>query len=536
MDGCNAGSGVVMRLVRGLSMAVIASLLAIGAAVDLRDRPLPDGAGRQSAASLHASIGPVVTWFCPGGSGADGLAELTVELISASDATRTAVVTAAPDPSVITLTTPTSAALDTAADMARRTVAVPVPPGERVVLSPVDRVPGAWWVGAVVEIDGSDVVVEQVVADGRGGVGRSACLTRTARQWVVPHGATRFQAEGERLLVMLLNPFPDFAVADVEMIGDVGRDSVDGLVVPAGAVVAVDVTNELTVARSVLVLVEAVSGRLAVSSIQLVDGPTAGRGTRVAPAVPEPSPLWYLPVASVGPDRRDIVAVANPSPDQTVEVDIEIITDEPWVEINPIELVVAPGRTSLVDLRARSRLEDVDSFTVVVRSLTGVPVAASTISVTGEAAHTDYTNAGFANTDYVNTDGAVVSGTTATAAADAAARHWLIPAEVALEAAVTGGESVGFDDDVSNVVIVNPSAVGIALVDLMISDDTVRTLELGPQRRARVPLAWLGSGRFVLKVVASSPVIAAREVVGFTSRTASLAVAASEPVRLVELR
>ena len=514
-----------MRFVRVLALAVIAALFAVGAASDLRDRSTPDRAP-PLVASLTVSTGVMTTWFCPGGSAPGGIAELTVEVISAAPALRTAIVTAAPGRYVPVPAADEAAGVGQAsagpaagASAAVQRAAVhEVPPGGRVVLSPAEDAPGAAWTGAVVEVDGPDVIVEQVVADGQGGVGRSSCLTRTAERWIVPHGSTRLESDGERFVVMLLNPFSDFAVADVEMVADVGRDSIEGLVIPAGSVVAIDVTEEITVASSVSVLVDVVSGRLSASWIQLADGPVAGRGARMAPATPDPGPLWYLPSAAVGPGRSYVAAVANPSPAQAAEVDLEIIADDPGATANPIELTIPPGRTVLVDLAEEGRLSGIGSFTVVVRSLLGLPVAASLHSVHGEGVP------------------GIVAGMTAAAGADAAALRWLVPAETTVGDGRADDEKAAFHDDASSVVIVNPSTEGIALVDLMVGGEVVRSLELGPQRRARLPLAWLGSGRFVLEVEASSPVIAAREIVGLTSRTASAGVAASEPVLLEDLR
>ena len=254
-------------------------------------------------------------------------------------------------------------------------------------------------------------------------------------------------------------------------------------------------------------------------------------------------------------------------------MEVEIIADSPDVTVNPIDLTVAPGRTALVDLRARRRLEGVGAFTVAVRSSGEVPVAVSAVSVTGDAATDTALRGSYAVADRTDAAhaaqgaepglavsdeawdashaadavgsataptgaprGAPVSGTAATPAADAAARRWLLPVEVAAGSESDGGAQVGFNDDTSNLVIVNPSSAGIAIIDLTVSGEVVRSLEVGPRRRARLPLAWMGSGRFVLGVSSSSPVITARELVGLTSRTASLGVAVSEPVHLTDLR
>ena len=490
-----------MRSVRVLSAVAIAGLLSAGVIVDLRDRPRPERPA-QFVSALSAPTGIVSTWFCPGGGGAEGEAEVTIELASGSDQRRTAAVSVLPGGSV-----PQEA----------RTVNVEIEPRGRVLLQPSQEVPGAQWVGAVLEVDGDDVIVEQILT-AEGGVGRSPCLTSTSDSWVVPNGATRLAVEGERFIVMLLNPFPDVAVADIELVADVGRDSIEGLVVPAGRVVAVDVTDEITVASTVAAFIDMVSGQVAASWIQIADGPIAGTGVRTAPAVPDAAPLWHLPVSAVGSTRRDVVAVSNPSADSVAEVDLEIIAQAPGTDVSPIEITVRPGRTSLVDLSRQARLEGIGSFSVVVRSLAGTPVAASITSVTSSA-----TSEG--------TAAEVVAGSTATIGSDAAARRWLLAAE-----ATAADVEAGFNDDSSVLVIVNPSSVGIAEIDLSVDGEPVRSLELGPRRRVRVPLAWLGSDRFVVEVESSVPVVVGRELVGLTSRTASLGVAVSDPVPAAEIR
>ena len=482
-------------------MAAIAGLLGAGVLIDLPDRPVPDRPVRHLSA-LAAPAGAVSTWFCPGGSGPAGEAELIIQLASGSDRLRTAVVSVLPGGS-----DPSEA----------RTVDVEIEPRGRVLLKPSEAVPGARWVGAVVEVDGTDVVVEQILAARQGDVGRSTCLTRTASSWLVPHGATRSAVEGERFVIMLLNPFPDIAVADIELVADVGRDTIDGLVVPAQRVVAVDVTEEITVATSVAAFVEVVSGRLAASWIQIADGLIAGSGARASMAVPGAAPLWHLPVAGVGAARQDVVAIANPSAD-VAEVDLEIMAEAPGTDVSPIEITVRPGRTALVDLSQQGRLEGIGPFSVTVRSLDDAAVAASIHSVTFAA-------------DADGEAAATVPGSTATIGSDAAAHRWLVAAEASDSetAAEGGGES-------PILVIVNPSSVGIAQVALSVDGATVRRLEVGPRRRASVALDRLGSGRFVVEVESSAPVIAATELIGLTSRTASLGAAASEPVPAVDIR
>ena len=495
-----------MRSMRVLAIATIVGLLAAGVIVDLPERSTP-GQAAPYVSALAAPTGVTNTWFCPGGSGDDGWAELTVQLASSSDRMRTAAVSVLPGGSG-----PQQAV----------TVEVEVEPGGQVLFRPSQAIPDAQWLGAVVEVDGADVAVEQILTAAQGGVGRSPCLTRTADSWVVSNGATRLAVERERFVVMLLNPFPDVAVADIDLVADVGRDSVEGLVVAPQRVVAVDVTEEITVAATVAAFVNVVSGRVAASWIQIADGAIAGRGTRTAPAAPGAAPKWHLPVAAAGPARRTVVAVSNPSAD-VAEVDVEILSEAPGVDVNPIEITVRPGRTALVDLSEQGRLDGLGPFSVVVRSLQGVPVAASITSVVAVAGTDADAGAGAGAAD------AVVEGSTATVGADAAARRWLVPGEVPTDERDAGS------GDQSALVIVNPSTVGIAAVEVRVGGEPVRSLELGPGRIRRLPLATLGVDRFVVEVESSAPVVVGRELVGLTSRTASLGVAVSEPVPLTDI-
>ncbi|MYB29375.1 MAG: hypothetical protein F4X38_09575 [Acidimicrobiaceae bacterium] len=491
-----------MRSMRVLAIVAIAGLLLAGVLVDLPDRPQSDVEDQYTSA-LVAPTAAVNTWFCPGGSGPSGMAELTVQIANASGEPRTVTVSVLPGGSAAQ--EPAMFEMDIA-------------PRGRALLQPSEAVPGADWVGVMVEARGSDVVVEQILTASQGGVGRSPCLTRVADRWVVSNGATRSAVERERFVVMLLNPFPDVAVADIELVADVGRDSIDGVVIPAQEVVAVDVTEEVTVAATVAAFIDVVSGRVAVSWIQIADGPIAGRGTRTAPAVAGAADLWHLPVAGVGATRRDVVAVSNPSATDVAEVDLEIVPEDPEIQVSPIEITVRPGRTALVDLSEQGRLDGIGPFSVTVRSLAAssieaVPVAVSITSVTSTPADSDGTDAG------------TVTGATATVGADGASRRWLVPAEVP-----TSDGEIASGGDEGALVIVNPSAVGIAEVDVSVGNELIRSTEIGPGRSRRLSLASLGADRFLVQVDSSAPVVVGRELVGLTSRSASLGVAVEEPV------
>ena len=69
-----------------------------------------------------------------------------------------------------------------------------------------------------------------------------------------------------------------------------------------------------------------------------------------------------------------------------------------------------------------------------------------------------------------------------------------------------------------------------------VGGETVRRLEVGPRRRADVALDRLGSGRFVVAVKSSAPVVAGIGHIGLTSRTASFGAAVSEQVPAADIR
>lgn len=545
-----------MRSQRWLAIVAIGGLLAAAALVDLADRPQRGNGDEQHTSVLAAPVAEVNTWFCPGGSGPSGIAELTVQLTNASDEPRAVTVSVLPGSSAapaLALQESTQTQAQQSSTQAPAVMQVAIEPRGRELLRPSEEFPDAHWVGAMVEARGSDVLVEQIVTAPQAGVGRSPCLTRVSDSWVVSNGATRSAVEGERFVVMLLNPFPDAAVADIELVADVGRDSIEGLVIPAQRVLAVDVTFEVTVAATVAAFIDVVSGRVAASWIQVADGPVAGRGTRTAPAIAGYADVWHLPVVAVSDTRRDVVAVSNPSTTDVAEVDLEVVADAPGVEVNPIEITVRPGRTALVDLAEQGRLAGIGSFGLVVRSLTGLGVAASVTSAA--IAHAD------AGTGAHETAGApddAVVGATATIGADSAARRWLVPAET--PTADPGSESsLGAQDTAADagpgsdpgdsgdagagaLVITNPSALGIAEVAVRVDGELVRTVEIAPGRSRRLALAMLttqaarSAGRFLVQVDSSAPVVVGRELVGLTSRSASLGVAVQPPVRFSEIR
>jgi hypothetical protein len=472
-----------MRLARIFVIVIVAAALVIGFVVDDRDRPIAD------VTVLSASSVPVVArdggvWFCPGGSAAGGVAEVSLELINIGGDAATAVV----------------AGVRSGTGEDARESTVVVEPGAREIVRLTELVPDSAWMGAVVEVTAGQLVVEQTFIGAALGTDRAPCDSRTSTTWISAAGATRATEEfGESLTLLVLNPFLDDAVLNISFDSDVGVDSKPGIVVPARRVVAVDLTTEVTVASRVSAIIDVVSGRVAVSRLQVIDNPEQ-TGVAVTPASVGAAPVWFIP--SVDRDlRNDVITVVNPSSTETAEVDLEIVADGDQ-QFDPILLTVRPGRSVAVSIAAETRLEGVGAMSVVARSLTGLPIA-----VMNESA--------------LSFGEGRVSNLSATSGLDAAATEWVAPVE-----AEAGG-----------IVIYNPSSSSIATVHVSAMADgervTLAPIELGPMARAFVAAGELGGQRPIVTIESASPIVVGRTLSGVSlhAQLAAIAVGETEPLR-----
>ncbi|NIR42289.1 MAG: hypothetical protein GWN79_29355 [Actinobacteria bacterium] len=464
---------------RLLVLVVVAATLASALVLDQADRDV-DGLATPVRASVPIATGARGTWFCPGGTAPNGKAEVAVELVNPTGEPARAVVTGVRS--------------GTGAEPLEAEVAVEA--GERVTVALAEVVNDSAWMGAVVEVDSGGVVVEQTVV-GPTGTDRAPCHTRTSTRWVVASGATRAAAFGEEMFLVLMNPFQDDAVVDIAFDADVGVDTLEGAVVPARRVVAIDVTAEVTVAARVSAILDVRAGRIAVNRMQIrgldSGGEGQGEGLTVTPAAIDTGPVWYLPTVHRA-GRSDVVSVTNPSPTETAEVDLEIVADGD-LRFDPVELTIRPGRTVQVVIDDEERLGSLGEFSVIARSLSGLPVAvmAESRRLPGDEA---------------------VPTTAATVGSDVAATRWIAPME----------------GDQSTLVILNPSADTIATVELRVADPdgetVVATVEVAQVSRAVIDIADLPGERPIVVVEASAPVVVGRDLVGVSSHRMSIGVPA----------
>jgi|GEM_PF-1765895 len=462
-----------MAGLRFLAFAVIAGLVAIGVVSDQQDRPMPTWSADYQLETVNAEL---TTWFCAGGEVAGELLRTTLALINVSD-----------EPGEASITTLGSD---------QRTFVKLVPGRTEVSVTMEELTATADWAGALIETSSPDLFVEQRYTEGSSG--RSAgfdqlpCATSAGTRHLIGVGATRTVAEGERMVLMMANPFHADAVVDLHFDTDVGFDTRSAVVVPGRSVVTIPVEEEVPVAGRVHVVAENLSGRLVVQRLQIRNGESIGMS--VVPAVQGGAVVSVLPSVMVDEGISDQIAVTNPSPDEVAEVDLEVLTTSGQAP-DPIELTVRPGRTVIVDLASEARLSGLGAFAVRARSLTGIPVAVS-LERTG------------------STNDAAVGGLAGMAAIDGSATRWLTAQR----------------KDQTVLSVVNPSATESVTVELLAlstaTNSLAESVTIGPEMVSQIDVSGFPADAMI-DLSSSGPVVVAREDLGTGFRQMLAAVARS---------
>ena len=265
------------------------------------------------------------TWFCPGGPSAPGATQSGAIVLSNPTGTaRAARVTVFP--------TTTGAG-----EVGSKTVTV-VPHGTLMVRA--DDVSKGIGPGATeVLADGGGLVVTQMVRAADADVA-GACAPAASDHWYVPVGST---AAGASTILDLFNPFATEAIVDLTFATTEGSKvpaELQGVVVPARAVYALDIGDSVRRQDAVASLVTVRDGRVIVGRTF-----KKGAAATVGIAAPQPAPAWFFPVAA-RTDAPSRLTIMNPG-DLDADVTVEVRTDgDP---IQPLTASVsAGGRTELL--------------------------------------------------------------------------------------------------------------------------------------------------------------------------------------------
>jgi hypothetical protein len=389
-----------MRSSRITSLVLLAAAIAGGFAVQRSNvEPTGDeGAALRAGVALPAARPEpslTSTWYCAGGTAsADGVADHVVVVANPTDQARAGVLTVLPglvapapapppgpaDAGAAPTTTPATDAPTTTAPRPAPVVQdLAIPAQSRIEIRLGDVAP-APLAGAIVEVDGANIVVEHHVT-GQLGRATAPCSTTASASWSFPWGVTE---RGARELLVFMNPFPDDATVDISFATDEGvRDTArfQGFVVPGRSVVGAYIDEDVTRKAQVSAQVEVRGGRLVVDRIQSFDGTDGRSGITLGLGVPTPAETWMFPTGETGPGLGEQIVVFNPS-DSVAEVEVEARLDAP--ETNgtpePFELTVPPGRYSTLDLGAEERVTPGVGHALFVRSLNGVAITAERVN------------------------------------------------------------------------------------------------------------------------------------------------------------
>lgn len=247
----------------------------------------------------------------------------------------------------------------------------------------------AEWAAAQVETTVGTVVVEHEVT-GEHGSDVAPCQTRAGDRLLLPAGATTRDAT---LTLLVYNPYSDAATVDISFATDDGvrrPRALQGLPVPAGAVVPVEVSPLVTVRPLVATTITARQGRVVVDRIQIFDGRGAAtteeeaaeelftrEGLTVTPAVPRAALVWSFPAGLRSDGVHEQITVFNPS-EETAEVEITLALRDPQRNgvLDPFTLEVPAGEAEVFDVDAAEAVPERVTHSVEVRSTNGVPVVA----------------------------------------------------------------------------------------------------------------------------------------------------------------
>lgn len=375
-------------------------------------------------------------------------------------------------------------------DVVDESVVVPAHSIVRVRLADVEGV-GGEFAAALVESDLGDLLVEHQIS-GPAGDAIAPCASSSSANWYFGAGTTR---KGSQQYLAVFNPFPGDAVVDITLTVDGVRRSpraYDGLVVPSGAVVPVDISNVVTLFDSVAATVSARTGRIVVDRLLVFDGSEGPAGLSVSTGLADPAGVWALPGGVA--DAPTAIVVYNPSENVEAVVDVELhpVTAADMV-VEPVGVTVRPGHAEIVVLDegaerittgrvvdGSDRITDGTPFWVAVRQVRGGPVVVERLVVADAGS------------------GWAAAASPATSVS--ATRH--------LFTTGSGGGAIA---------IAHPATDRIALADLTVHVDgevfSVETIELSPGDRIVVDFAAFGIPPDALVVLdTSEPVVVERRV------------------------
>jgi Family of unknown function (DUF5719) len=491
---------------RGPILLVVVAVLIVGGLIDRVGAPAAAPAAPVVEPVPVAAPAAAVSssWFCAGATlGAAG--SRTSGVVGSASAPGTVVIANSSPNSVNGTVTLVSSQ--------GRNREVPIQVGPQSSWSVPETVPGAsGWVGAIVDVDGGGVAVDQLITAAQG---RSAqpCASSGSTHWYFPSGMTLINA-GEA--ISLLNPYPTDSIVDLSFSTNQGVEQpqdFQGIDVPADGLVTVDLGSHLRRRSSIATTVTARTGNVVAWETQWVNPPAPGAtligtpaannplsdpawpvsGMAVTLGSPSAGTSWTWPDGLAGAGIDESYVIYNPG-SATAEVRLSLNLQQGSAE--PFDLAIGAGQVVPVVSAQQARIPAGVSHSAVLQSTNGVPVvAARVVSASG----------------FVNGIGSLLGGRLS-------ASRWLVPL------AIADRHGSG------RLVLYNPGATTArATVRFLFEGQQVPVNGLGPitvpaGQRVSVPVPALRGGGGPLLISSSAAVYVESDAYGrLFSRGVSLA-------------
>lgn len=274
------------------------------------------------------------------------------------------------------------------------------------------------YVGAVVELDGGQAAVQQVLS-GSQGASSTACASSGSTTWYFPTGTTQ---ESSTLSLELLNPYPDDAIADLSFTTEQGQEDpqdFQGIVIPAGTLVGVDIGSHLHLRTSIATTVTLRVGRVAAFETEVVQPQSAATVATEAPGsmpwppgvtlvrgAPSAATAWWWPSGVANSGATEEFVIYNPGPS---EAQLSLLTDLDEGSADPFQISVQPYATAVLTSNDESRIPVGIGHGAALRSTNDVGVVAARLALSVSPAEP--------------------TGVTAVLGSALTARQWLVPGD-----------------------------------------------------------------------------------------------------------
>lgn len=381
------------------------------------------------------------TWFCTASSAAS---THVVELMSPSGSDGTAEVTAygadgALPPASVAVTGAAPALIDTAQSF------------------------GSAEVSVMVESTIADLVVEHRVVV-PGGESQVPCATSGSDEWFFPSQST---VRGASAQLVLFNPFPKDASLDVVATVDnevIAPPGLTGIVVPAGTRRVVDIGEFVQRRPQLSLAVRTRTGRVVAETVQWLDisddDAPPRRGLRLQLGVPGARSEWFFAGGFTGEGAQEYLVAHNPG-EEPVSALVQVLPYGAGDLVpEPLELQVAPGRTTVLDLSAESRVPPVGLHAITVTAADGGALVVGRVNdITGATEQR--------STAEMVQRPPLERGTTIGTGAPGAARRW---ATSGVPATAEWSGTVLVHNPAAGIAIVTARVVGGELTDTVLAD------------------------------------------------------------------